>query len=130
MYVHCIQKKIALEQNHNVLEFCLYGNAATTSCKNVETLRWKTDLSYFELLLVTYLWDIILTSIQSCYSKFWAWSCIANFLWYWEVGAHKHKIISQNKVQCLKYFYNCCTAVAAMIIEKSLISDGWYAVQL
>ena len=35
MYVHCIQKKIALEQNHNVLEFCLYGNAATTSCKNV-----------------------------------------------------------------------------------------------
>ena len=38
MYVHCIQKKIALEQNHNVLEFCLYGNAATTSCKNVETL--------------------------------------------------------------------------------------------
>ena len=121
MYVHCIQKKIALEQNHNVLEFCLYGNAATTSCKNVETLWWKTDLSYFELLLVTYLWDIILTSIQSCYSRFWAWSCIANFLWYWEVGAHKHKIISQNKVQCLKYFYNCCTAVAAMIIEKSLI---------
>ena len=38
MYVHCIQKKIALEQNHNVLEFCLYGNAVTTSCKN-ETLR-------------------------------------------------------------------------------------------
>ena len=45
MYMHCIQKKIALEQNHNVLEFCLYGNAATTSCKNVETLWWKTDLS-------------------------------------------------------------------------------------
>ena len=38
MYVHCIQNKIALEQNHNVLEFCLCGNAATTSCKNVETL--------------------------------------------------------------------------------------------
>ena len=34
------------------------------------------------------------------------------------------KIISQNKVQCLKYFYSCCTAVAAMIIEKSSISDG------
>ena len=53
MYVHCIQNKIALEQNNNILEFCLYANTATTGCKNVETLRGKTDLSYFKLLLVT-----------------------------------------------------------------------------
>ena len=67
----------------------------TTSCKNVETLPRKNDLSCFKSLLVTSLWDILLTSllppIQSCSSKFWAWSCIAsNFDKGWR-GDHKHK---------------------------------------
>ena len=57
-------------------------SVATTSCKNVETLQRKNDLSCFKSLLVTALWDIILTSlfspIQSWSSKFWAWSCIAS----------------------------------------------------
>ena len=57
------------------------ANIATTSCKKVETLPRKNDLSCFKLLLVTGLWDKILTSllppIQSCSSKFWVWSCIA-----------------------------------------------------
>ena len=48
----------------------------TTSCKNVETLPRRNDLSCFKSLLVTGLWDIILTPllppIQSCSSKFWA----------------------------------------------------------
>ena len=71
----------------------------TTSCKNVETLPRKNDLSCFKSLLVTGLWDIILTSllppIQSCSSKFWAWSCIAsNFDKGWR-GDHKHKIVDR-----------------------------------
>ena len=45
---------------------------ATISCKNVETHPQKNDLSCFKSLLVTGLWDIILTSllplIQSCSS--------------------------------------------------------------
>ena len=57
---------------------------ATTSCKNVETLPRKNDLSCFKSLLVTGLWDTILTSllppIQKCSSKFWAWSCIVSNL--------------------------------------------------
>ena len=36
---------------------------ATTSCKNVETLPRKNDLSCFKSLLVKGLWDIILTSL-------------------------------------------------------------------
>ena len=77
-----------------------FGQAeATTSCKNVETLPRKNDLSCFKLPLVTGLWDIILTSllppIQSCSSKSWAWSCIAsNFDKGWR-GDHKHKIMDR-----------------------------------
>ena len=72
---------------------------ATTSCKNVETLRRKNDLSCFKSQLVTGLWDETLTSllppIQSCSSKFWAWSCIAsNFDKGWR-GDHKHKIMDR-----------------------------------
>ena len=59
----------------------------------------KNDLSCFKSLLVTGLWDIILTSllppIQSCSSKFWVWSCIAsNFDKGWR-GDHKHKIMDR-----------------------------------
>ena len=59
----------------------------------------KNDLSCLKSLLVTGLWDIILTSllppIQSCSSKFWVWSCIAsNFDKGWR-GDHKHKIIDR-----------------------------------
>ena len=72
---------------------------ATTTCKNFETLPRKNDLSCFKSLLVTGLWDIILTSllppIQSCSSKFWVWSCIAsNFDKGWR-GDHKHKIMDR-----------------------------------
>ena len=74
--------------------------SATTSCKSVETLPCKNDLSYFKSLLVTRLWDIILSSllppIQSCSSKFWTWwwSCIAsNFVDGWR-GDRKHKIMA------------------------------------
>ena len=75
------------------------ANIATTSCKNVETLPQKNDLSCFKLLLVTGLWDKILTSllppIQSCSSKVWVWSCIAsNFDKGWR-GDHKHKIMDR-----------------------------------
>ena len=70
---------------------------AATSCKNVETLPWKNDLSCRKSLLVTGLWDIILTSLlppnQSCSSKFWVWSSISsNFDKGWR-GDHKHKIM-------------------------------------
>ena len=59
----------------------------------------KTDLSCFKSLLVTGLWDITLTSllppIQSCCSKFWAWSWIAsNFDKGWR-GDHKHKVMDR-----------------------------------
>ena len=59
----------------------------------------KNDLSCLKSLLVTGLWDIILTSLlpptQSCSSKFWVWSCIAsNFDKGWR-GDHKHKIIDR-----------------------------------
>ena len=72
---------------------------ATTSCKNVEKLPQKNNLSCFKSLLVTGLWDIILTSllppIQSCSSKFWAWSCISsNFDKGWR-GDHKHMIMDR-----------------------------------
>ena len=74
--------------------------SATTSCKSVETLPCKNDLSHFKSLLVTRLWDVILSSllppIQSCSSKFWTWwwSCIAsNFVDGWR-GDHKHKIMA------------------------------------
>ena len=70
-----------------------------TSCKNVETHPWKNDLWCCKLLVVSGLWDIILTSllppIQSCSSKFWVWSCIAsNFDKGWR-GDHKHKIMDR-----------------------------------
>ena len=70
-----------------------------SSCKNVEACPRKNNLSCFKLLLVIGLWDIILTSllppIQSCSSKFWAWSCIAsNFDKGW--SHHKHKIMDRS----------------------------------
>ena len=57
------------------------------------------DLSCFKSLLVTGLWDIILTSllppIQSWTSKFWVWSCIANnFDKGWR-GNHRDKIMDR-----------------------------------
>ena len=64
---------------------------------------WDTpleyDLSCFKSLLVTGLWDIILTSllpaIQSWTSKFWVWSCIANnFDKGWR-GNHRDKIMDR-----------------------------------
>ena len=52
----------------------------TTSCKNVETLPWKNNLSWFKLLLVIGLWgtDFPPPSHSKFSSKFWVWSCIAS----------------------------------------------------
>ena len=71
---------------------CSCITLASTSCKNVETLPQKKDLPCFKSLLVTGLWDIILTAllcpIESCSSKFWVWSCIAsNFDKGWRGGS-------------------------------------------
>ena len=63
---------------------------------------WDTPRKKWPLLLQIApgpLWDIIPTSllppIQSCSSKFWAWSCIAsNFDKGWR-GDHKHNIIDR-----------------------------------
>ena len=90
MYLHAIDNFKVIAEIHVL---------ATTSCKNVETLSRKNDLSCFKSLLVTGLLNIILTSllppIQSCSSKFWAWSCIAsNFDKGWR-GDHKHKIMDR-----------------------------------
>ena len=91
-----------------------YKYEATTSCKNIETLPQKNNLSRFKSLPVTGLWDIILTSplppIQSYSSKFWAWSCIAsNFDKGWRGITSTRSWtghLCQNTVQCLKYFCN------------------------
>ena len=72
-------------------------------CENVETLQRKNDLS----------WDVILTSLlpstQSCSSKIWAWSYIAsNFDKGWRGITSTRSWtgrLSQNTVQCLKYFF-------------------------
>ena len=119
------KRNIALEQNHNVLEFCLYGNAATPSCKNVETLMKNRSF-----LLQIAASDISVRYNTHLHSKLFlqVLNMVLYCLTFSDIGklglTSTIKIISQNKVQCLKYFYNCCTAVAAMIIEKSLISDG------
>ena len=85
---------------HLILKCHGFEATCTTSCKNVETFQQKNKLSCFKSLLVTRLWDtcIILTSLlflmQSCSSKFWAWSCIAsNFDKGWR-GDYKHKIMN------------------------------------
>ena len=76
-----------------------YRRLATTSCKNVETLPRKNDPSCFKWLLVTGLWDIILTTLlppsQSCSPKFWAWSCIASIFDKGWRGHHKDKIMDR-----------------------------------
>ena len=73
--------------------------SATTSCKNVEKLRRKTDLSSFKSLLVTGLRDIIMISllppIQSTFLK-WALSCTATNLYKGRrMRDHKHKIMDR-----------------------------------
>ena len=59
----------------------------------------KNNLSCFKALLVTGLWDKILTSllrpIQRCSSKFWAWSCIASNFDKGRRGCCKHKIMDR-----------------------------------
>ena len=59
----------------------------------------KHNLSCFKSLLVTGLWDKILTSllppIQSCSSKFWAWSCIASNFDKGCRGGHKYKTMDR-----------------------------------
>ena len=76
----------------------LFSTRSFNQLQNIETVWRKKDLSCFKSVLVTGLWDtVILTSllpsIQSCSSKFWAWSCIArNFDKEWR-GDYKHKIM-------------------------------------
>ena len=76
---------------------------------------WDTRKKWPFLLLVTGLWDTILTSllppIQSCSSNFLAWPCIAsNFNMGWRGVTSTRSWtghLSQITVQCLKYFCNC-----------------------
>ena len=69
--------------------------SATTSRKNVETLRRKNYLSCLKSLQVTGLWDVImiflLPPIQSCSLKLWALSCIATNFHKGRRRDHKHK---------------------------------------
>ena len=69
------------------------SSLATTSCKTVETLPWKNNLSCFKSLLVTL--TSLLLPIQSCSSRFWAWSCIASNFDKGCRGDHKHKIMDR-----------------------------------
>ena len=66
---------------------------------SVETLRRENDLSCFKSLLVAGLWPKILTSLlpflQSCSSKFGAWSCTASNFDKGVKGDHKHKIMDR-----------------------------------
>ena len=112
--IFVIWLKIVLK--HLILKCQGFEATCTTSCKNVETFPQKNELSSFKSLLVTRLWDtcIILTSLlplmQSCSSKFWAWSCIAsNFDKGWR-GDHKHEIMNTplepKYVTGLNYFCN------------------------
>ena len=59
---------------HGLGSFWGFSLATTNSCKNVETLWQKNNLSYFKSLLVTRLLDILHTSLlpsfQSCSSEF------------------------------------------------------------
>ena len=84
----------------NVIQIKLVS--ATTSCKNVETLPCKNDLSYFKSLLVTGLWDIILSWPSSLPFKLVPPSfehgdglvyVASNFDNGWR-GDHKHKIMA------------------------------------
>ena len=90
----------------------IYDWWTTTSCKNVETLSRKNNLSCFKSLLVTGLWDKILTSLLPPFKvvppsfehglvllatlKRGGGGVTSTRSWtgHW----------SQNTVQCLKYF--------------------------
>ena len=99
----------------------IYDWWTTTSCKNVETLSRKNNLSCFKSLLVTGLWDKIVTPllppIQSCSSKFWAWSCIAsNFEKGWR-GGHEHKIMDRP----LKPKYGTVSQVLLQMVVANIL---------
>ena len=90
---------------------------ATTCCKNVETLSRKKQrvllqiaASHRSVRLNSDLPPLPPPPIQSCSSKFWAWSCIAsNFEKGWRGVTSTRSWkghLSQNTVQCLKYFCN------------------------
>ena len=66
---------------------------ATTSCKNVETLSRKNNLSCFKSLLVTGLWDKILTSLLPPF-KVVPPSFEHGLVKGWR-GGHKHKIMDR-----------------------------------
>ena len=48
------------------------------SWKNVETLRGKKRPFLLQIAAVRYKLTSLLPSVQSCSSKFWAWSCIVS----------------------------------------------------
>ena len=77
---------------------------------------WDT---HFKSLLVTLLCDVILTfllpSIQSCSSKFWAWSCIAS-----KMGDHKHKIMAG----LVKTKYGAVSQAVLQLVVASLFFAG------
>ena len=103
-----------------------HGYRQPCSCKNVETLTKKQP---FLLQIATSHRSVskILTSllppIQSCSSKFWAWSCIAsNFDKGCRGGASTRSWtghLSQNTAQCLKHFSTGCSSVTTR-------TNSWY----
>ena len=87
---------------------------ATTSCKNVETLSRKNNLSCFKSLLVTGLWDKILTfplpPLKVVPPSFEHGLVLLATLKRGGGGVTSTRSwtshLSQNTVQCLKYFCN------------------------
>ena len=102
---------------------------AKTSCKNVETLRRKNDLSCFKSLLVTGLWDTILTSLCSSLPfkvppSFEHGLVLLATLIRGEGDIKSTRSwtgdLSQNTVQCHKYFFKQVVAKTAIKIFTSL----------
>ena len=94
----------------------------------------KTDLSCFKSLLVTGLWDVILTSllppIQSYSSKFWAWSCIANNFdkgWRGVPQAQDHGQAIYAKIRYIVWSTNLIASVWALLFAIICLSKPfWY----
>ena len=94
-----------------------FSARATTSCKNVKTLPRKTDLSYFKSLLVTRLWDIHSPPSSPPFRvvppSFEHGLVLLATLIRGGEGITSTRSwtghLSQNMVQCLKYFATVCS---------------------
>ena len=82
-----------------------------TSCKNVETHPWKNDLWCCKLLVVSGLWDIILTSLLKVVPLSFEYGLLLLATLIRGGGGITSTrswtgYLCQNTVQCLKYFCN------------------------